>query len=130
VSTFASESDPRCSTYGHIIVESREVENSEEDRKGETTSNNLARSGTSSQGQLQSTLPHRLLDLASFSKHKRWRTEIRAYNDPNVACTFPQQTTAMLDSKEASMVASINAEARASTYLDQFFEAAGFTFNR
>jgi len=36
----------------------------------------------------------------------------------------------MLDSKEASMVASVNAEVRASTYLDQFFEAAGFTFNR
>ena len=128
--TFTSESDSMCSTYGHIIVESREVENNEEGRKGETASNYLTISGMSSQGQLQSTISHPLLHLASFSEHERWRTEIRTYNDPDVVRTFPQKTTTMLDSKEASMVASINAEVRASIYLDQFFEAAGFTFNR
>jgi hypothetical protein len=113
-----------------MIVESREVENNEEGRKGGIASNNLTLSGMSSQGQLQSTLSHPLLHLASFSEHERWRTEIHTYNDPNVVHAFPKQTKAMLDSKEASTVASINAEVRASIYLDQFFEAAGFTFNR
>jgi hypothetical protein len=136
VAAFTSERAPMRLTHGPIIVDNGEVEKTkgdeedEEAGEGDATSNNFALSDISSQGQLQPAPSPPSLHLASFSKHERRRIEISSYNDPDPVRTFPEQTIGILDSKEASMAAFIDAEIRASINLDQFFEAAGFTFNK
>jgi hypothetical protein len=136
VAAFTSERAPMCLTHRPIIVDNGEVgkakggEEDEEAGKGNTTSNNFTLSDISSQGQLQPAPSPPSLHLVSFSEHERRRIEIRSHNDPDPVRTFPEQTIGILDSKEASMAAFINAEIHASIYLDQFFEAAGFIFNK
>jgi hypothetical protein len=125
-----------CSTHGLIIVDSCEVEKTEggeedeEGGKGETMSNNFTLSDIPSQVQLQPDFSYPSLYQASFSEHERRRIEISSYNHPDAVRTFPEQRTGMLDSKEASIAALIVTEIRASISLDQFFEVAGFTFNK
>ena len=119
-----------CSTYVPIIVQETEadvedVDEIEEDK--ETNNFTVSDKSPKAQPQLAPSAPS--LYLGSLPEHKRRQMESSSCSDPDVVRRLSDQTKSC-HYKGVSTTASNIDKVLASNNLDQFYEAAGFVFNR
>jgi hypothetical protein len=119
-----------CSTYVPVIVEEIEVgEEGEEEEEEDENFDNFTFPDISPQAQPQLAPSTPSLYLPSFSEHERRQIEISSCNDPDVVRRLSDQTKTCRY-KGVSTTASVIDKILASIGLDQYFEAAGFPFNK